>query len=181
METYKHQKYFVGDMVKIVSPHYAPHHSHRALVVDTMIVDPVQEKYARYVVYTIRCGCGSRFKLQSWCIDIVPDPDGLIPEQRMLHFLARLGIEKDDQLTVMPVVNLMSSLKWMDVLSEKQKDILVRRFGLHGLGSETLQFIASEYNITRERVRQIEEAAFSILIDSLQIREHYENRIRALA
>jgi hypothetical protein len=181
METYKHQKYFVGDMVRIISNHYRSHHSHRAFITKTMFLNPIKEGRARSVFYTVRCGCGPQFNLQSWGIDIIPEPDGLIPEQRMLHFLARLGIEKDDQLSIMPVKTLMSSTKWMNVLTEKQKDILIRRFGLHGIGSETLGFIASEYNITRERVRQIEEVAINVLIDSLQIREHYENRVKASA
>lgn len=181
METYKHQKYFVGDMVRIINEHYPSHRLHRAMVTKTMIVEPEQEGRPRCVFYVVRCGCGHEFNLQSWCIDIIPDPDGLIPEHRMLHFLSRLGIEKNDQLAIAPVENLIGSLKWLDALTEKQRDIITRRFGLHGLGSETLQFIASEYNVTRERIRQIEEAALNILIDSLQIREHYENRIRTLA
>lgn len=42
-------------------------------------------------------------------------------------------------------------------LPERQREILWRRFGLDGRERETLQSIGESYNITRERVRQIEE------------------------
>lgn len=41
-------------------------------------------------------------------------------------------------------------------LTEKEADILKRRHGLHGTARETLEAIGGRYNITRERVRQIE-------------------------
>ncbi|MDY3558289.1 sigma-70 family RNA polymerase sigma factor [Gemmata sp. JC673] len=48
-------------------------------------------------------------------------------------------------------------------ITERQADILRRRFGLGGLPPETLQAIASRYDLTRERVRQIEAAAITTL------------------
>jgi len=44
-------------------------------------------------------------------------------------------------------------------LPDREQDILRRRFGLHGKRSETLEQIGKTYNVTRERVRQIENAA----------------------
>ena len=41
-------------------------------------------------------------------------------------------------------------------LSERQKDITMRRLGLGPNGVETLEMIASDYGLTRERVRQIQ-------------------------
>ena len=41
-------------------------------------------------------------------------------------------------------------------LSERQKDIIMRRLGLGPNGVETLEMIASDYGLTRERVRQIQ-------------------------
>ncbi len=41
-------------------------------------------------------------------------------------------------------------------LPERTREVLVRRFGLHGHRRETLEMIGEEYGITRERVRQIE-------------------------
>jgi len=39
---------------------------------------------------------------------------------------------------------------------ERTKDILYRRFGLHGYEPQTLDMIGKHYGVTRERVRQIE-------------------------
>lgn len=44
-------------------------------------------------------------------------------------------------------------------LGSREQDILRRRFGLHGKDGETLEEIGRSYNVTRERVRQIENAA----------------------
>lgn len=41
-------------------------------------------------------------------------------------------------------------------LSERQKDIIMRRLGLGPNGVETLEIIASDYGLTRERIRQIQ-------------------------
>ena len=41
-------------------------------------------------------------------------------------------------------------------LSEKQRAVVERRFGLHGYRRETLEQIGEEIGVTRERVRQIQ-------------------------
>ncbi len=46
-------------------------------------------------------------------------------------------------------------------LDQRTADIIERRFGLKNGGRETLEAIGSTYNITRERVRQIEAEGFS--------------------
>jgi len=46
-------------------------------------------------------------------------------------------------------------------LSNKEADVLRRRFGLSGGKAETLENIGHSYNVTRERIRQIESAAIS--------------------
>jgi RNA polymerase primary sigma factor/RNA polymerase nonessential primary-like sigma factor len=47
--------------------------------------------------------------------------------------------------------------KILDCLNDTEKDIIVRRFGLNGNDPETLEIIGKDYEITRERVRQIEK------------------------
>lgn len=44
-------------------------------------------------------------------------------------------------------------------LSAKEADVIRRRFGLNGAPSETLENIGQSYNVTRERIRQIESLA----------------------
>lgn len=45
---------------------------------------------------------------------------------------------------------------WVCELSEKQRAVVERRFGLHGYRRETLEQIGEEIGVTRERVRQIQ-------------------------
>ncbi len=45
---------------------------------------------------------------------------------------------------------------WLDKLSEKQRAVIERRFGLHGYRRMTLEQIGLEIGVTRERVRQIQ-------------------------
>jgi hypothetical protein len=44
-------------------------------------------------------------------------------------------------------------------LNEREKEVIMRRFGLGGRNPETLQSIGESFGITRERVRQIESVA----------------------
>ena len=52
---------------------------------------------------------------------------------------------------------------FLKVLSPRNKDIISRRFGLKNGIKETLESIGKGYGITRERVRQIEEASVNQL------------------
>jgi len=45
---------------------------------------------------------------------------------------------------------------WVSELSEKQRAVVERRFGLHGHRRATLEQIGEEIGVTRERVRQIQ-------------------------
>lgn len=46
--------------------------------------------------------------------------------------------------------------QWVQALSDKQRAVVERRFGLHGYRRATLEQIGSEIGVTRERVRQIQ-------------------------
>ena len=45
---------------------------------------------------------------------------------------------------------------WLDELEEKQRDVVVRRFGLRNYPRGTLEEVGLELGVTRERVRQIQ-------------------------
>ena len=45
---------------------------------------------------------------------------------------------------------------WLDELDEKQRDVVVRRFGLRNHARGTLEEVGLELGVTRERVRQIQ-------------------------
>lgn len=51
----------------------------------------------------------------------------------------------------------------LSVLSARNRDIISRRFGLKTGKRETLESIGQSYGITRERVRQIEEASLRLI------------------
>jgi RNA polymerase nonessential primary-like sigma factor len=48
---------------------------------------------------------------------------------------------------------------WLEELSEKQCEVVSRRFGLRGYESSTLEEVGREIGLTRERVRQIQVEA----------------------
>jgi len=50
-----------------------------------------------------------------------------------------------------------------DALTEQERDILSRRFGLDGHSEHKLEQIAKRYDLTRERIRQIEFGALKKL------------------
>ena len=52
---------------------------------------------------------------------------------------------------------------WLNQLSDKQRAVVERRFGLHGSEVATLEDIGAELGVTRERVRQIQIEAIKRL------------------
>jgi RNA polymerase nonessential primary-like sigma factor len=48
---------------------------------------------------------------------------------------------------------------WLQELDEKQREVVVRRFGLHGHERCTLEEVGNELGVTRERARQIQMEA----------------------
>ncbi len=54
-------------------------------------------------------------------------------------------------------------LAWVDMLPERQRQVIERRYGLRGGEPETLEAIAADLQLTRERVRQIQGEALTRL------------------
>jgi hypothetical protein len=65
-----------------------------------------------------------------------------------------MASEREETLASFNPIEIVSQL-FRD-LSSREQDILRRRFGLSGKDRETLEEIGTSYNITRERVRQVE-------------------------
>jgi RNA polymerase nonessential primary-like sigma factor len=57
---------------------------------------------------------------------------------------------------------------WLEKLNDKQREVVERRFGLHGYEHSTLERVANELGVTRERVRQIQMDALRRLRDILE-------------
>jgi len=56
----------------------------------------------------------------------------------------------------------------LDQVDDRQKEILIRRYGLMGRPKETLDTLSKEFHLCRERIRQIENQAKEIILDKLK-------------
>ncbi|MGR9100142.1 MAG: RNA polymerase sigma factor RpoS [Gammaproteobacteria bacterium] len=57
---------------------------------------------------------------------------------------------------------------WLSQLSDKQREVVCRRYGLFGYENSTLEQVAQELGVTRERVRQIQMDALKRLKEILE-------------
>ncbi|MCW9024508.1 MAG: RNA polymerase sigma factor RpoS [Gammaproteobacteria bacterium] len=79
-----------------------------------------------------------------------------------------------DENNVDPVVLLQDNdvkgniEQWLAQLSDKQREVVERRFGLHGYDVSTLEEVGNTIGVTRERVRQIQLEALKKLRDILE-------------
>ncbi|MHB1672122.1 MAG: sigma-70 family RNA polymerase sigma factor, partial [Acidiferrobacter sp.] len=81
--------------------------------------------------------------METFAADASHAPDSLLQKQQVQNSLAR----------------------WLRLLTPRQRLVLERRFGLNGSEVMTLEKVASEIGVTRERVRQIQNAALKQLRD----------------
>jgi RNA polymerase nonessential primary-like sigma factor len=58
--------------------------------------------------------------------------------------------------------------EWLDELTDKQREVVARRFGLRGFEPSTLEEVGREIGLTRERVRQIQVEALRRLREILE-------------
>ena len=80
----------------------------------------------------------------------------------------------EDQVTAAPdagIEHMMDKeriLNLMEMMSEREKEVLSMRFGLTGARPHTLAEVADKIGVSRERVRQIEEEALRKIRKSLR-------------
>jgi len=79
-------------------------------------------------------------------LDAIPDENCQDPSERL---------QDDDLQAVLD--------GWLLRLNPKQREVLERRFGLHGFEKQTLEQVGREIGLTRERVRQIQVDALARL------------------
>ena len=79
-------------------------------------------------------------------LDTIPDENVTDPTDRLQA--DRINAHLDD---------------WLSKLNEKQREVVLRRFGLRGYENSTLEEVANELGVTRERVRQIQMDALKRL------------------
>ncbi len=74
-----------------------------------------------------------------------------------------------DPCSVLESEDVLSNLDgWITKLSDKQREVVERRFGLHGYKISTLEEVGNEIGVTRERVRQIQMDALTRLKSILE-------------
>ena len=66
-----------------------------------------------------------------------------------------------EEVAKLDAVEIITNL--FSELDERERDVLVRRFGLHGANRETLEEIGKIHKLTRERIRQIETTSIKRL------------------
>lgn len=77
--------------------------------------------------------------------------------------------QQSDPAVLLQESDLSSSIdEWLLELTEKQREVVVRRFGLSGHDTYTLEQVGREIGLTRERVRQIQVEALKRLRDILE-------------
>lgn len=94
-------------------------------------------------------------------------PIGAGGEKSLLDTVADEGAS--DPADLLQYNNMCSCVeKWIDQLSDKQQEVLSRRFGLRGYPVSTLEEVGQEIGLTRERVRQIQVEALRRLREILE-------------
>ncbi len=85
--------------------------------------------------------------------DVIEDPLSASPEE-----------------TAEGVIRREELMAWVKELPEKERTVVISRFGLDGGEAQTLEEIGKDLGLTRERVRQIETAALVKLRTSIEKR-----------
>ena len=72
-----------------------------------------------------------------------------------------LALDPEDITQAHEVDHLLDT--WVATLSDREREVLEGRYGLHGRDPETLDVLSARLNLTRERVRQLQnEALFKL-------------------
>ncbi len=79
-------------------------------------------------------------------LDVIPDENNVDPSSKLQESIVQNNINS-----------------WLAKLETKQREVVVRRFGLHGYERATLEQVGAELGVTRERVRQIQMDALKKL------------------
>ncbi|OOZ43968.1 RNA polymerase sigma factor RpoS [Solemya velum gill symbiont] len=82
-------------------------------------------------------------------------PYGKDAERPLVDTIADLGVADPSETLLQDDIRGHVD-EWLEMLSDKQRMVVERRFGLHNHDVQTLEQVASELGVTRERVRQIQ-------------------------
>ncbi|OAN11593.1 hypothetical protein A3K86_22000 [Photobacterium jeanii] len=91
--------------------------------------------------------------------------------QSMSAFISDNGSMNPDTAVNEQDINKLA-LAMLETLNMRDREILCRRFGLLGYEAQTLQQVADEVGLTRERIRQLQVSSLNKLKNALQ-RDNY--------
>ncbi|MGF1788962.1 RNA polymerase sigma factor RpoS, partial [Photobacterium swingsii] len=91
--------------------------------------------------------------------------------QSMSAFISDNGSMNPDTAANEQDINKLA-IAMLESLNMRDREILCRRFGLLGYEAQTLQQVADEVGLTRERIRQLQVSSLSKLKNALQ-RDNY--------
>ena len=80
-------------------------------------------------------------------------------------------MEDESKNTISEVLNKDNKVaveKYLKILGDREKEILIHRFGLYNEERKTLEEISERFDLTRERIRQLETFALNKLKDHFQ-------------
>jgi hypothetical protein len=80
---------------------------------------------------------------------------------------------KAEEVANLDAVEIIGNL--FSELNERERDVLTRRFGLRGGGSDTLENVGKAHNLTRERIRQIENSGIKKLLNLENLDSYISN------
>ena len=106
------------------------------------------------------------------CISL-DTPIGEEKDTTIKEFVADVSDDTPEELAMKNALR-DSLLNVLDSLKEKEKNILIDRYGLDDGKFKTLEVIGKKYNITRERVRQIESKALRKLKHPSRAKKLYD-------
>ncbi len=97
----------------------------------------------------------------------VDEPLGRDTDKTMLEAIPDEG--DNDPAEILQDDNMRSHMEiWLSQLNDKQREVVIKRFGLEGGNIATLEEVGNEIGVTRERVRQIQIEALRRLRQILE-------------
>ncbi|HOZ56424.1 MAG: RNA polymerase sigma factor SigA [Parcubacteria group bacterium ADurb.Bin316] len=89
-----------------------------------------------------------------------------------------INYQKAEEVANLDAVEIIGNL--FNELSDRERDVLMRRYGLSNEGKETLEGIGKVHNLTRERIRQIETAGVKRLQQLKNLDDYVKNLKRII-
>lgn len=152
------RKIYPNDDVHQLLEHYNESHQDQKLSQDDFYkLIAIEEHYLDTTSLNILVGEEGNTELS----EFIPDESSLSIEDTVIQDVAMIELKKA-----------------FSILKPREKDVLCLRFGLFGDKPKTLEEIGAMYDVTRERIRQIESKALSKLKKSKAIVclwENYQN------